>query len=131
MTIERRTRVRVIEKPVEKIVEKEKIVMREPNMAEIFSSLECCVCGGNNYLVKTHCHHFICMGCFTNLQKAECPMTRIKFENVPDKIKVICAAYHADSDDAETDYLLPDQGAPPPPLVSVIEVELGDESDEV
>ena len=55
--------------------------------------LECCVCQGNDYLVKTSCHHFICLECFCNLQKAECPMTRKPFSNVPDKIKVVLPWY--------------------------------------
>ena len=129
MTIERKGKIRVIYKNVEKIVEKEKIIVREPNMNEIFNRLECCICESKDYLVKTHCHHFICMECFTNLQKDECPMTRKKFENVPDKLKIICAAYNADSDDAENEFLLP--MPPPPPTISQIEVEFDEESDEV
>mgnify|MGYP001346922488 CR=1 FL=1 len=56
-------------------------------------NLECCVCQGNDFLVKTSCHHFICLECFCNLQKPECPITRKPFENVPDKIKIILPWY--------------------------------------
>tara|TARA_Y100001958_G_C20704834_1_gene209190 strand:- start:166 stop:480 length:315 start_codon:yes stop_codon:yes gene_type:complete len=79
-----RTKTRVITKIIER-PDDHKLVNLE--------NLECCVCGGKDYLVKTHCHHFVCLGCFTNLQKPECPLTRRPFENIPDKIKVILPWY--------------------------------------
>ena len=84
------TPVRVVEKIVEKIVEVPSVT--DPKLVRL-DELECCVCQGNNYLVKTNCHHFVCLECFCNLQKAECPLTRIPFENVPDKIKIIVPWY--------------------------------------
>ena len=82
---------------VEKIVEK--IVEVEPQLDNTLVKLDeisCCICESTDYLVKTHCHHFICLGCFCNLQKPECPMTRNPLENIPDKIKVILPWYQVE-----------------------------------
>tara|TARA_B100001093_G_C25992116_1_gene661965 strand:+ start:67 stop:375 length:309 start_codon:yes stop_codon:yes gene_type:complete len=96
---------RVLTRTIVKYVEKKS---EEQHKLVDLDKIECCICDGKNFLVKTHCNHFVCLGCFVQLQKPECPMTRQPLENIPDKIKPILPWYQQqqsieyDSDDSAT-----------------------------